>query len=355
MGKKAIISYLHFMSIVITFVALILTWVGLYGGHVNPMGNSFRALLCFGLPVMIIFNIILLIYWIIRLKIWAIVPVISILSCWNYIGTLYRFDSRPETSQQGGITVATYNVAAFQREVTGYIAHDIKNLLVQEGADIVCMQEFSNPISAENTTVIEEYKDEYPYSIQGAGDMIIFSKYPIKRGENLKFDRGGGSNSAHWADIEINGKEIRIYNVHMQTTGVNSTLHQIDKQVKNGGKVGRTEMASRVVGSWEEQFSVRAGQAIQVANQQRQCDKTNLLCGDFNDTPYSYCYNTLLGNMKDGFVTAGHGFMYTYTGARSLLRIDYIFHTDDIKGLDYYTCHASHSDHNPVFFKFVLP
>ena len=72
--------------------------------------------------------------------------------------------------------------------------------------------------------------------------------------------------------------------------------------------------------------------------------------GDFNDVPYSYIYNTMLGNMVDGFKECGNGWMYTYRGKKPV-RIDYIFHDESLKGITYYRTDLSYSDHYPVFMK----
>ena len=69
----------------------------------------------------------------------------------------------------------------------------------------------------------------------------------------------------------------------------------------------------------------RAGQAITVANEKCSSEKPCILCGDFNDVPYSFVYNTMLGNMVDGFKECGSGFMSTFRGKKPV-RIDYIFH-----------------------------
>ncbi|MCF0185279.1 MAG: hypothetical protein HUJ98_02175, partial [Bacteroidaceae bacterium] len=111
MGKKAIVQYMAFMSVVLTFVLAILTAMGLYGGHVSPVGNELKAMLSFGLPFLIIANVIVFFYWLIRLRIWALVPLVTVCCCWGYIGCVYQLDSRPEgNAEQDGLTIASYNV-----------------------------------------------------------------------------------------------------------------------------------------------------------------------------------------------------------------------------------------------------
>lgn len=350
MGKKAIVQYMAFMSVVLTFVLAILTFMGLYGGDVSPVGNELKALLSFGLPFLIIANAIALLYWVIRLRIWMVIPIFTLTCCWNYISCIYQFDSRPaDANQQEGLTIATYNVEAFRHDNNGYYANDVKNILANNGVDIVCFQEFNNTAGASGIKVVDMYKDLFPYKSEGIGGQVILSKYPIKQGEVIKFEFGGGTNSAQYADLEINGKTMRIYNVHFFTTGINSVLAGA-KNAQN------SERAKVVINSWQDKQRYRSSQANELSNYLSMADNNypTILCGDFNDTPYTYTYNSIAKNLKDGFKTAGHGFMSTFNGVKGLLRIDYIFHSEDLTGLDYYSIHSDNSDHNPVFFKIKM-
>ena len=98
---------------------------------------------------------------------------------------------------------------------------------------------------------------------------------------------------------------------------------------------------------------VRAGQAERIVNDLRmdsEKDYSLVICGDFNDVPYSYVYNTMLGDLVDGFKECGSGWMYTFRGRKSV-RIDYIFHDKSVSGLTYYKLDLSYSDHYPVLMK----
>ena len=63
MGKLAVQKYFALMMLIITFLLMIMTFTGLYGGHVHPGGNTARAMLVYALPILIIGNAIFLIYW----------------------------------------------------------------------------------------------------------------------------------------------------------------------------------------------------------------------------------------------------------------------------------------------------
>jgi endonuclease/exonuclease/phosphatase family metal-dependent hydrolase len=159
-----------------------------------------------------------------------------------------------------------------------------------------------------------------------------------------------------WADINVNGKEFRVFNVHLETTGINGTLHRASKTMfQQHQEVDKSRLMNAIVGNYTLGLMFRSGQAITIANEKRESDKPTILCGDFNDVPYSFVYNTVKGDMVDGFKECGAGWMYTYRGMKNKpVRIDYIFHDESIKGLAYYKTDLTYSDHFPVFMKIAL-
>ena len=52
--------------------------------------------------------------------------------------------------------------------------------------------------------------------------------------------------------------------------------------------------------------------------------------------------------------TCGHGYMYTFRYFKKLLRIDYILHTKDFEGLDYFSPEVDYSDHKPVLMRMKI-
>ena len=352
MGKLAVYKYISLMFLVVQCVVSVFTIVALFGGDVNPIGHSARTMLVYILPVLIAINIVLLIYWLIRRKwIYAIIPVITVVCCIPYIGTLVQIGSvDKEAKAENALKIATYNVAMFGRETSGFLAQDILAQMRRQKVDVLCMQEY-NEISGDKKNS-ESYKEYFPYMAIGREDMVIFSRYPIKGNKALLFD--DSNQSAMWADIDIKGQTIRVFNVHLQTTGINGTLYRASKlQAANpNGDYSKTNsrVLNALFGNYMRGVIFRAGQAIAVANEKRSSEKPCILCGDFNDVPYSFVYNTMLGDMVDGFKECGAGWMYTFRGKKAV-RIDYIFHDPFFKGLSYYKEDLTTSDHLPVFLK----
>lgn len=349
MGKLAVQKYFSFIILTITALLMIFTFTGLFGGDVNPAGNTARAMLVYALPILIAANAVFLIYWLImRRWHWALIPLITLLCCIPYIGTLYQFGSPDENADaQPGIKIASYNVAMFGREASGFIAQDILSEMKKQKVDIVCFQEYSDQSGDRKNS--DSYKEYFPYYEFGEHDMIIYSRYPIKKTKNLNFEMT--NNSAMWAEIDVNGCMYRVYNAHLETTGLNGTMHKAAKLAGQGMEVESNAIIRAIYGNYTLGMIARAGQANMLAMDMRESEVPIIVCGDFNDVPYSYVYNTMLGDKIDGFKECGSGLMYTFRGGSKKVRIDYIFHDKEMEGITFYKRELSYSDHYPVFMK----
>ncbi len=351
MGKLAVYKYFSLLFLIATFIVAGFTFFGLFGGNVNPVGNTAQAMLVYVLPMAIVANVLLLLYWIIRRRwIWMLIPLFTLICCIPYIGTIYQLRSQTsDANAQSGIKIASYNVAMFNRETTGFIASDILASMKKQRVDILCMQEY-NEISGDKKNS-EIYKDYFNYMQTGRNDMVVYSRYPITSSDVIDF--GETNNSAMWADIDINGTIIRVFNVHLETTGISRTLHKAAKQEAIGVEIDNNRILNAIYGNYARGMVFRASQANTVANEIKGSENPVIVCGDFNDVPYSYVYNTMLGNLVDGFKECGSGWMYTFSGQKKF-RIDYIFHSESMTGIDYYKQDLNYSDHYPVFMKLKL-
>ncbi len=351
MGRLAVYKYFSFIMLIVTFLMSGFTFFGLFGGDVQPAGNTARAMLVYILPLLIIADIVLLIYWLLRKRWhWAAFPLVTILCCIPYIGTIFQFRTVDRLAdKKSGLKVATYNVARFNKETTSFIANDILEQMKKQQVDVLCMQEYKDESGDRLNS--ETYRDYFQYMAMGKNDMIIYSRFPITDKKVLSFDNT--NNSAMWADINVNGMLFRVVNVHLQTTGVNRALRKAAKMQMQGVEIADNRLLKAIYGDYTMGMMVRAGQAQTVKEELRKHaseDHSMIICGDFNDVPYSFVYNTMLGDLIDSFKECGSGWMYTFRGNKKV-RIDYIFHDEKVKGISYYKEELSYSDHYPVFLK----
>lgn len=351
MGKLAVYQYLTLMMIVVQIVVTIFTFIGLFGGNSNPATSTASAMLVYALPLLIIANAILLVFWLLKRN-WIIsgVAAVTILSCIPYLLTLYQFGgSKTMDENAKPFNVASYNVALFGNEASGFMASDILAEMKKQSVDVFCVQEYSEHSGDKSNS--ETYKEYFPYMVKGNGDMVIFSRYPIIRAKNIPFDES--NNSAMWALVNVGGKRIQVFNVHMETTGFNRTLYQASKAESKGQVVESNTILQAIYSNYTLGLVNRARQTDIVASEIKKSREQMIICGDFNDVPYSYTYNTLLGDLVDGFKECGSGWSYTFRGKKKV-RIDYIFHSEALKGVNYYKTDLTYSDHFPVFMSFGL-
>jgi len=352
MGKLAVYKYLSFMVLVITILVTAFIVMGLFGGNANPATGTAMALTVYVLPVLIVFDFILLLFWLIRRRWhWAAIPGVTLICCIPYIGTLFQLGLfNGSDDSKSGINIATYNVAMFGREINGFKAEDILSVMKSHQVDILCIQEYMENSGDKKNSA--NYLNYFSNKATGRHDMVIYSRYPIV--DSLAIDFGSTNNSAMWADIDVNGQVFRVFNVHLETTGINRTLHQAAKQEMQGVAVERNSLLRAIYGKYTQGMVLRAQQADLMAKEIKKSPHPVILCGDFNDVPYSYVYKTMKGDLVDGFKECGKGFMYTMREGLKRVRIDYIFHSEELEGVSYFKYDATYSDHLPVFMRIKL-
>jgi len=69
------------------------------------------------------------------------------------------------------------------------------------------------------------------------------------------------------------------------------------------------------------------------------------VCGDFNDVPNSYAYNTIGKGLQNTFAEKGSGIGRTFSGISPTLRIDNIFASEPFTVLQYTRIPKKMSDH----------
>lgn len=365
---KAFYRLLYFLSILATGLLSAITLAGSFVGDFSPSANRLMPFIGLALPLLLLANAALAIYWIIRRKCWLIFPFIAILGNWGYLSSvvqfpLYKTASQPKhkTSPRVPdiITVATYNVNRFNNEHTGFSCKEIANYLKHLNVDIICFQEFG--INSEfNIDSLSSTLAEWPYQFvpsSPAGksllQLAVYSRYPIKDKQLVTYTNS--NNCSLWCDIIINSKTIRLFNNHLQTTEVTQNKHKLTKRFQADDS-NQTELAAlTLVEKLHDNLKKRSLQAELVNQLINNSPYPILACGDFNSLPSSYVYHIIKGNkLKDGFKTSGHGYMYTFRYFKHLLRIDYILHSPTLKGIDYFSPNLPYSDHNPVVMKLSL-
>jgi endonuclease/exonuclease/phosphatase family metal-dependent hydrolase len=328
--------------------ALFLCFLSVY---ISPAKIWFLAY--FGLLFQLFFlaNIVMLILWIVRReKRFIILHIIAFVPTIFFSGYFFRPFGGGKNVDTGSenIKLLSYNLQGFripyQKNTT---QEKIAEFINGENPDIVCLQEFytNDKVTEELfASLLGKYKYHAVfYSVKRKNSsygVATFSRYPIKMTLEIPFEKT--ANAAMYTDIDVNGKVIRVYNVHLQSIKLN-----INKLFS--GKNNRFDEIEEVSSRLKTAFIKRAGQVDIMAKHIDVSPYPVIICGDFNDTPMSYTYNKLKGNRLDSFCEAGKGMPSTYRlSVVPFFRIDYILHDKSMEALTYTVHHIDYSDHFPI-------
>lgn len=355
MGKAEAKGLFRIIGFIIVLSLATVTIVAGFSGHFHPSESKAMSLLGMALPVLIIINLVVLLASIYKRSIWWLLPMAALLLNLNFLGSMIQPRLRGELPQNtdGLLTVATYNVHGFGNEIRGYSCRQIAQYMSKEQADVLCFQEFRG--NKEFTMDdIKETLSEWPYfympsqeEAKGKLPIAIFSRYPIVGSRFITYPNS--SNCSMMADIQMGEKTIRIINNHLQTTNISQKRKKWEKELAAGETNREVEAMEDAAETLHGNLVKRAEQTDMICRLIEESPYPIVLCGDLNSMPSSYTYRRFSSLLKDGFKTCGGGYMYTYRNGKHLFRIDYLFHSEALQGVRYFSPDMELcSDHNPV-------
>lgn len=344
--------------------------------YISPQKTTIFAYFGLGFPIILIVNIAYLILWIAFQK-WklAIITFIALCLCWKPISTYFAFSVSKKEVPTNSIKLLSYNVAAFDWKLSEKDLKENKCLeyIKDSGADIVCMQEYlvlktNRTKSLKVDPTIKEILKDYPYykvvnpTVKQSNyiyGLACFSKYPIV--DSREISTGSTVNGSAVYRINVNGKIISLINNHLESNRITSEdkalYRKLFKQEESTLAIF-DDVARNIQSRLGIAYKKRSKQADLLAEQIKiERDETDglIVCGDFNDTPISYTYNTVKGNLKDAFLETGKGVGITYHENNFLFRIDFILHSENIKAHNFTIGKTKASDHYPVWTYLEMP
>ena len=331
---------------------------------VSPETFLLPSYLGLAFPLIALLNFCFLAWWIIRRKWYLLFSLLSFLLCKGSIKETFPLHFSDGEPTQEGIKVLTYNVHLFdfykkknQNSVLGYIRNS--------GADIVCIQEYGFSKKKDflkESEIAESLSDAYPYCHTDIGEVssartfgvATYSKYPITARKKINYE--SKHNSSILTEISVNGKKINVINCHLESNKITENDKELIKQLsaKRDNETAKTtaEQLSKKLGP---SYRLRAKQAEAVAEIIAGCNDPIILCGDFNDVPISYAYNTIKGEkLISAFAQNGRGYGYTFSDKMFPFRIDHILYSEEMESCEYKIDTVTHSDHYPVSCRLLL-
>jgi len=227
------------------------------------------------------------------------------------------------------------------------------NIVQTELPDVICAQEmrdlkhFSVSDSLKSIGYVFQYsatadRKTHPYG------ATIFSRSPISYVQAI--DESGRK---IYADIKKDDFKVRVVCVHMSSYYFGTTHRDVLHDIKHNDidTTHTHRLFSKVKQNVQNHESEWNNDLAPVM---ADSPYPLIVAGDFNDTPASHLYYKMRRKLKDSFVEQGNGFGITYNGSFPTYRIDYIFHSDQLRTLAYKRLVSDFSDHNGVVAVFEL-
>ena len=201
--------------------------------------------------------------------------------------------------------------------------------------EILCLQEYS---------WVKFFAEALKFDnvIKNKG-VAIYTSYPVIEKGEIEFSNS--FNAAVWADLQIKGEIVRVYNVHLQSNAVSKEAENL---IADPAGLQSLKGLRLVLAKVKWATSKRASQARLVANHIKRSPHPVIVCGDFNDTPQSYTFRKISEGLQNAFKAKGRGLGITYAGTIPGLHIDHILLDEKFKVERHLITKEPMSDHYPV-------
>ncbi len=321
---------------------------------ISPEKFPYAGLLPFFIPLALAANVFLFSILVLAWRKLAFFPLIVLLLGFKFF--LITFQLHPTKGDTPGLKVLTYNTHGFfyRKEKTDELDLNVYTWLADHPADIKVFQEFYQDYTSASRNAIKifgnngEYEHAY-HVIEGNEKkrfmgMAIFSRYPIVN-QGVVFENKQ-NNGAMFADIQVGGDTIRVYNTHLQSMAIQAESLDDYEEAK--------QVYRQTLGKLHRGSLARSKQLAVLYEHLSNSPHPVILMGDLNEIPYSFTYFKLSQRLVNAFEKAGSGFEFTYNRVLFFLRIDHIF-ADPIFKPVYFNTHreVDYSDHYPVTATFT--
>jgi endonuclease/exonuclease/phosphatase family metal-dependent hydrolase len=335
------------------FVIALLYVVGCYGGfffknQLWPVG--FLSLSAFYLLVLLLLFIA---FWLFAKRGWSLISIIAILLTIQPLQHIipFRFSSSFDiTPKAADLRVMSWNVAQFDilyNKQRPDIRDDMIAIINQHTPDIACFQEMvaADTLVNLNNEYYRRYSffsifeyaaklqfPNYHFSYDFRDDflnhqhfgLVIFSRYPIINKKTLRFPPYNYNSNFQYADIVKDTDTFRVFNLHLQSMKFSDgNLTYIENPtLKSKQDIQRSKS---LLSKLKNGFLQRRIQADRIKAEIDKSPYPVIVCGDFNDVPASYAYQTIGDGLQNAFAEKGTGLGRTFSNIAPTLRIDNIF------------------------------
>jgi endonuclease/exonuclease/phosphatase family metal-dependent hydrolase len=361
----------------LNFIDKLFLWINIFLcialliSYLAPVTNpaKFWLIAFFGLayPPLLLGNVLLIVYWLIRKSKWVFLSLIVIAVGWNILNKNIglRFNSSADPRPTNNLRIMTYNVHNFKRygaknDIS--TKHEILEIISQEQPDIIGFQEFYTRKHGQYDMLdsiqkILKCNSYYFEAIRSNKDeaigIALFSRFPIVAHGLIQLADRSSENQCLYIDVKKGEKTIRVYSVHLQSIHFDPEDYRYLNDISQEGKAD-VSSTRRLGSKLKAAFIKRSEQVFKVKEHADTCPYPYIISGDFNDTPTSFAVNQMCKGLKNAFREKGSGLGRTYNGSFPNYQIDYIMASQQFDVTGYNITEKKLSDHYPVRSDLVL-
>lgn len=313
-----------------------------------PKWFPFLSVLTLFLPFFLVLNLMFFLFWLIQFKKYIFVSGLVLLLGITFINKFYNLQATELPKSDKDFTIMSYNVRLFNKfnwYQKANIPAQIAQFVADKNPDILCIQEYSDL----EKTKFSDYKYQQIFK-EGENIIVgnaIFSKYKIIDKGVINFPNS--TNNAVYADIIKEKDTLRVYSMHLQSIKISTDIEDEKIQKINESK---TKYIFRKI---SDAFTKQQEQALLLKAHYSDCKFKKIICGDMNNSAFSFVYRTIKGSMQDTFEASGAGFGKTYNFKYYPARIDYIFADKTIQVKSFETLNEFYnSDHFPLISRLEI-
>ncbi len=356
--------------------------MGCYGKFFSAYKWWPVSLLSLGAFYLLILLLLFLSFWIFIKPGWSFISIIAIVLAFNPISRIIPFRLNADFSinkNPFNIRVMSWNVAQFDvlyNKRSPETRDKMVDLINEYQPDIACFQEMvaGDTLVNLNTPYYRKYSffsvyefsaklkmPHYFYTYDFRDDFLnhqhfgimIFSKYPVIKKQTLSFYPYDYNSNFQYADIVKGTDTIRVFNIHLQSMKFSQgNLSYIENPSIESKQ--DLQKSKSVISKFKTAFMKRKVQADHIRAEIDKSPYPVIVCGDLNDVPNSYAYQTIGDNLQNAFEEKGVGLGRTFSGIAPTLRIDNIFMSKTFTLNQYSRVTKKLSDHFPVIADIVI-
>ena len=329
--------------------------------YISPVRGYFFSFASLFFPIGFIIMLIWCVLCLVLFKKYAWIFFLLLFAGYKNIFSVYGFHPSKafvQAKSQNQIRILSWNVNNFLSQSisnSGKI-NQMLDYIKSANADIICFQDYCSTYyphanaTTENIKLLTGLKYSYFSEADPNNGVIIFSKWPFLKKNNISFSNINSPEYLQWVEIQTPSKILRVYNTHLLSMGIHIELK--DNNNSNRLKFVKYDEAILMKRDKLSKLAyfdkIHLKQAQLIKKSLDSCTIPFIYTADMNSVPSSFVYHHVSNGLSDAFLEKGWGFGRTYDSLSPTLRIDVLFTSPNIKTIQYSSPHLHLSDHYPI-------